>query len=57
MVKEYKDFCGKIVSLPPQATTTTSARIRNLAIEGAEKLGREIKRLTDEFLHNLRNGK
>ncbi len=55
MVKEYKDYCGKIVSLPPQAPTTTSARIRNLAIEGTEKLVLEIKKLTDSFVQNLRN--
>jgi rfaE bifunctional protein nucleotidyltransferase chain/domain len=55
-VKEYDKYCGKIVTLPPQATTSTSARIRLLAIEGAEKLAREILKLTDEFLIKIRKG-
>jgi rfaE bifunctional protein nucleotidyltransferase chain/domain len=55
-VKEYDKYCGKIVTLPPQATTSTSARIRLLAIEGAEKLAREITKLTQEFLAKIRKG-
>lgn len=51
---EYNSYCGKIVVLPPQATTHTSARIRNLMIEGAEKLAGEVSRLTEEFLHKIR---
>ncbi len=57
MIKEYKDFCGKILVLPPQSKNTTTARIRNLAIDGAEKLAREMNRLTDGFLDKLRNSK
>ena len=52
--QSYKKYAGKIVTLPPQATTSTSARIRLLAIEGAEKLAREIVKLTDEFLAKIR---
>lgn len=55
-VKEYTDYCGKIVTLPPQATTSTSARIRLLAIEGAEKLAREISALTESFIAKIRKG-
>ena len=47
---EYEKSCGKIVMLPPQSTTTTSARIRTLFIEGAEKLATEINQLTKDFL-------
>jgi len=54
MKKDYDDYCGKIVTLPPQATTSTTARIRNLTIEGAEKLAHEIKILTENFLENIR---
>jgi len=57
MAKEYIGVCGKIVTLPPQATTTTSARIRNLTIEGAEKLAKEVGRLTQEFLGKIRQKK
>ncbi len=51
-----KKYCGKVVSLPPQATTSTTARIRNLTIEGAEKLAKEVSKLTEEFLAKIKNG-
>lgn len=54
MAQEYVEHCGTIVTLPPQATTTTSARIRNLTIEGAEKLARKVAELTQEFLSDIR---
>lgn len=50
----YKDVCKKIVTLPPQATTHTSARIRNLTIEGAEKLADEVAKLTKDFIRRIR---
>lgn len=54
MVREYKDVCGEIVVLPPQATTSTTARIRALTIEGAHKLSREIQKLTEDFVKKIR---
>ncbi len=36
------DFCGEIVFLEPQATTSTTARIRELAMEGEDGLWAEI---------------
>lgn len=56
MVKEYSDNCGKIVALPPQATTSTTARIRILNIDSVNKLSQEIKKLTDGFIENIKNG-
>lgn len=50
----YQDVCKKIVTLPPQATTHTSARIRNLTIEGAEQLAQEVARLTKDFIKRIR---
>jgi len=50
----YRDVCKKIVTLPPQATTHTSARIRNLTIEGAEKLADEVAKLTKDFIKRVR---
>lgn len=55
MAQEYVSFCGEIITLPPQATTTTSARIRNLTIEGAEKLAKKVAELTQEFLNDIRS--
>lgn len=53
--KTYEGYCGEIVTFPPQATTHTSARIRNLTIEGAEKLATEVQKLIQDFLRNIRN--
>lgn len=49
-------YCGKVVSLPPQATTSTTARIRNLTIEGAENLAKEVTKLTQDFLEKIKKG-
>jgi len=48
-------FSKKVVCLEPQATTSTTARIRNLTIEGAEKLAEEISKLTKDFLDKIKN--
>ncbi len=54
MVKAYAPHCGRILSLPPQATSTTTGRIRQLTIEGAETLAREITQLTKDFIAKIR---
>lgn len=56
MAKEYKDVCKEVISLPPQATTTTSARIRSLSVEGAQKLSEEINKVVNNFLGTLKDG-
>lgn len=53
MKKDYAAFCEKIVTLPPQATTTTTARIRNLTIGGAEELANQVYKITQTFLKNI----
>ncbi|MCX6719296.1 MAG: adenylyltransferase/cytidyltransferase family protein [Candidatus Taylorbacteria bacterium] len=57
MAREYVPFCGSIISLPPQGTATTSARIRNLTIGGAEKLAQEVSQITKRFLDKIRQKK
>lgn len=57
MKLEYKDVCGEIITMPPQATTSTTARIRNLTIEGAEELANEVVKLTQDFLDKIKKGK
>lgn len=54
MKKMYKDHCKKIVTLQPQATTSTTARIRNLTIEGAEELAHQVLKITNDFLKKIR---
>lgn len=55
-IEVYKPFCKEITVLPPQAATTTTARIRNLTIEGAENLAKEVSELIQKFLDQIRNG-
>ena len=52
----YKGLCGEIVVLPPQATTTTTARVRNLTIEGVEDLAKEVNSLMINFVNKIREG-
>ncbi len=55
-VEGYRQHCGEIVVLPPQATTTTSARVRNLSIEGVEDLAKEVSALMENFVTKIREG-
>lgn len=54
MIDEYNDFCDEIVTLPAQATTSTTARIRNLTIQGAEDLAAEIDQAIAKFIKKIR---
>ncbi len=55
----YREVCGEVVTLPPQATTSTTARIRMLSIDGADALARELARripdVVQESLEQIRN--
>lgn len=53
--KTFKDICGKVVVLPPQATTSTTARIRLLTIDGAEQLAGQIDKLIKDFIGKIRS--
>jgi rfaE bifunctional protein nucleotidyltransferase chain/domain len=54
-VAMYKKHAKEIVMLPPQATTSTTARITKLTIEGAENLANEVNKLTQSFLEKIKN--
>ncbi len=60
-VKGMKKLCGKIVCLPPQASTSTSAKIRKLHTGGAmaiaENLIPDIAKLIQGRLNEIINGK
>jgi len=51
-LKELKQYCGKVVVLEPQATTSTSAKIRLLQIGHAKKLE---KALTPKLLQTIQD--
>jgi len=41
-LKDLKTYCGEIIVLDPQATTSTSAKIRKLQISTAKSLGQSL---------------
>lgn len=49
---EYESCCGKIVILPPQAATSTTARVRLLTISGADQLAQDIIKGVPELVQN-----
>jgi D-glycero-beta-D-manno-heptose 1-phosphate adenylyltransferase len=57
----YKKYCGKVVVLPPQAATSTTARMRLLTITGADELAKDIMKgvpvLVNHALEKFRNKK
>ena len=46
--KEIEKFCGEVVVFPPQAETSSSARIRLLAIDGATPLAVSVNELVSQ---------
>ncbi|MCK4918170.1 MAG: adenylyltransferase/cytidyltransferase family protein [Candidatus Pacebacteria bacterium] len=52
-IEQIKKYCKEVIALEPQATTSTTARVRTLMIEGAQKLTDEIKKLTDDFINRI----
>lgn len=49
---EYEACCGKIVILPAQAATSTTARVRLLTISGADQLAKDIIKGVPELVQN-----
>lgn len=54
-VEAYREYCGDIVTLPPQATTSTTARIRTLTIDGADMLARSLEKRIPEVVREALN--
>jgi D-beta-D-heptose 7-phosphate kinase/D-beta-D-heptose 1-phosphate adenosyltransferase len=48
----YKKHVGEIVVLPPQAATSTTARVRELTISGADQLAQEIIQQIPQLVKN-----
>ncbi len=55
MKKLHGDNCGEVVILPPQAKTSTTARVRNLMIDGIEGLAAAVNKTVNDYLHNTKN--
>lgn len=53
---DLREFCGKVVILESQASTSTTAKIRNILIGPVEKIKEKLKATTEEvciFLDDL----
>ncbi len=48
-------YCGDIQVLPAQSSTTTTAKLRKMMIDGAEQLGREVTNLINNFLKGIQS--
>lgn len=57
-LKDLKKYCGEVVVLDPQATTSTSAKIRKLQIGTAKSLGQaltpKIMKIIEEVLGDIK---
>ncbi|MEK7227539.1 MAG: adenylyltransferase/cytidyltransferase family protein [Patescibacteria group bacterium] len=48
-------YCGEIKVLPPQASTSTTAKLRKMMVDGAQQLSNKITGIINEFLINIKN--
>lgn len=48
-------YCGDIQVLPPQASTSTTAKLRKMMVDGTEQLSVKITGIINEFLINIKN--
>lgn len=48
-------YCGVVHTLPPQATTSTTARIRQVSMLGADQLADELSKHIPEVVRNVLN--
>ncbi len=51
--EELASYCGEVHVLPPQATTSTTARVRQVSMIGAEELADELSRHIPEVVRNV----
>ncbi|OGQ49310.1 MAG: hypothetical protein A3J09_02715 [Candidatus Zambryskibacteria bacterium RIFCSPLOWO2_02_FULL_51_21] len=48
-------YCGSIKVLPPQSSTSTTAKLRKMMVSGAEQLSIKISNIIKEFLIDIKN--
>lgn len=56
---DLREFCGDIILLKSQATTSTTAKVRSILIEPADKIKERLKTVVEEvykFLDDLTGG-
>lgn len=50
---ELAAHCGEVRTLPPQATTSTSARVQHVSMLGADELATELAKQIPEVVHAM----
>lgn len=53
--KDMEQYVGKLVVLDPQATTTSTGRIRHLMADGAEELSKRVNSAISTFLSTMKD--
>lgn len=48
---ELASYCGEVHVLPPQATTSTTARVRQVSMLGADELAKELAEQIPQIVH------
>lgn len=52
-IERMKEFCGEIKILPPQATTSTSAKVRKIFTQGVQDFAERLSEKVNELLHEM----
>jgi len=52
-IERMKEFCGEIKILPPQATTSTSAKVRKIFTQGAQDFAEKLSEKVNELLREM----
>ncbi len=55
--EKHKEDCGEIVVLPPQSTTSTTAKIRKMLVDGGKQLANFLTGKIEEYFKNEENEK
>lgn len=55
--QKHKNDCERIVVLPPQSATSTTAKIRKMLIDGGKQLANFLTEKIEEYFKNEANGK
>jgi rfaE bifunctional protein nucleotidyltransferase chain/domain len=50
IIELEKDYCGKVVVLERQATTSTTAKVRKIMVDGLDKFKAEVSKLMPNLL-------
>lgn len=53
--QELASYCGEVHTLPPQSVTSTTARVRQVSMLGADELAEEFARMIPDMVRDVLN--